>query len=117
MPGHGWAAWIRQGLRAAALLHKVHGQPAALAAQDVFRMATEHGARAAALNAGTLDPGRLADIVLLNLDQPHLAPAGDILPLIVYCAQGRDVDTVIVNGRVVLAGGELTQADEAAAAE
>jgi 5-methylthioadenosine/S-adenosylhomocysteine deaminase len=100
-------------MRVAALLHKVHGQPAAMAAQDVFRMATEHGARAAAINTGALDPGRLADMVLLNLDQPHLTPVGDIVQLIVYCAQGRDVDTVIVDGRVVVAGSALTQADEA----
>jgi 5-methylthioadenosine/S-adenosylhomocysteine deaminase len=100
-------------MRTAALLHKVHGQPAAVAAADVFRMATEHSARAAALNAGTLDPGRLADVVLVNLDQPHLAPAGDILQLLVYSAQGRDVDTVIVDGRVVVSGGALTLADEA----
>ncbi|MCC7361538.1 MAG: amidohydrolase [Anaerolineales bacterium] len=100
-------------MRFAALLHKVEGQADALTAQDAFRMATEHSARAAGIDAGVLDPGRLADVVLLNLEQPHLAAPGEIVPLLVYCAQGRDVDTVIVDGRIVVAGGRLTLADEA----
>jgi 5-methylthioadenosine/S-adenosylhomocysteine deaminase len=99
-------------MRAAALLHKVRGQPAALAAQDVFRMATEHAAQAADIRAGTLDPGRLADLALVDLDRPHLVPADEIIPLLVYSARGSDVNTVIVNGRIVVAGGQLTQADE-----
>ena len=100
-------------MRFAALLHKVEGQADALPAQQAFKMATEHSAQAAGIAAGVLDPGRLADVVLVNLDQPHLAAPGEIVPLLVYCAQGRDVDTVIVDGRIVVAGGHLTMADEA----
>jgi 5-methylthioadenosine/S-adenosylhomocysteine deaminase len=100
-------------MRLAALLHKVQGQPAALAAQDVFKMATEHSAGAAAIDAGTLDPGRLADVVLVDLDRPHLTPMGDVVTTLVYCARGSDVDTVIVDGRVVVDGGQLLLADEA----
>ena len=100
-------------MRAAALLHKVRGGAQALTAQAVFEMATEHGARAIGLNAGTLDPGRLADLALIDLNRPHLVPDHDIVPLLVYCAHGRDVDTVIVDGQVVLANGRPTRVDEA----
>ncbi len=100
-------------MRAAALLQKVHGGASALPAQAAFAMATEHGARAAGLNAGTLDPGRLADLALINLNRPHLVPDHDIVPLLVYCARGSDVETVIVDGRVVLQAGRPTRVDEA----
>jgi 5-methylthioadenosine/S-adenosylhomocysteine deaminase len=100
-------------MRAAALLHKVTGGAAALPAQTVFAMATEHGARVAGLNAGTLDPGRLADLALIDLNRPHLVPDHDIVPLLVYCGRGSDVDTVIVDGQVVLQNGRPTLVDEA----
>ncbi|MCC7361562.1 MAG: amidohydrolase [Anaerolineales bacterium] len=100
-------------MRAAALLHKVRGDAETLTAQAAFVMATEHGARAAGLNAGTLDPGRLADLALIDLNRPHLVPDHDIVPLLVYCAHGSDVDTVIVDGQVVVARGRPTRVDEA----
>lgn len=100
-------------MRAAALLHKVTSGAEALPAETVFAMATEHGARAAGLNAGTLDPGRLADLALVDLNRPHLAPDHDIVPLLVYCARGSDVDTVIVDGRVVVEQGRPVLVDEA----
>lgn len=100
-------------MRTAAMLHKVRGQPAALSARDVFRMATEHSARAAAIDAGTLDPGRLADVVLVDLDRPHLTPVDDVVALLVFSGRGSDVETVIVDGRIVVSGGRLTLADEA----
>jgi 5-methylthioadenosine/S-adenosylhomocysteine deaminase len=100
-------------MRAAALLHKVESGATALPAQTAFAMATEHGARAAGLNAGTLDPGRLADLVMIDLDRPHLVPDHDIVPLLVYCGRGSDVETVIVDGRVVVQGGRPLLVDEA----
>jgi 5-methylthioadenosine/S-adenosylhomocysteine deaminase len=102
-------------MRAAALLHKLMAGPAALPVETVFAMATENGARAAGINAGRLDPGRLADVVLIDLNRPHLTPPHDIVPLLVYCGRGSDVDTVIVNGRIVVQAGKAVLVDEAEA--
>jgi len=61
---------------------------------------------------GSVAPGYLADLVLLNFKGLHTAPNYSLLDNIVYCCNGRDVDTVVVNGRVVVRAGRLTTADE-----
>jgi 5-methylthioadenosine/S-adenosylhomocysteine deaminase len=102
-------------MRVASLLQKVAAEdPAVISAADVFRMATENGARACGIDAGTIDPGRLADLAVVNLGQPHLLPVHDILNSLVYCAKGSDVDTVIIDGRVVMHGHKLVTMDEQA---
>ena len=102
-------------MRAAVLLARVSaGDAAALSAADVFRMATEHGARACGLDAGTLDVGRLADIAIVDLSGPHLRPVHDIVKTLVYCARAADVRDTIINGRVVMREREVTTVDEAA---
>jgi 5-methylthioadenosine/S-adenosylhomocysteine deaminase len=100
-------------MRAAVLLQKVQGRPEALTARAAFCMATENGARACGLNAGTIDPGRLADLTLVDLNQPHLTPDHDLVPLLVYCGKGSDVNTVIVDGHVVVRDRHLMLTDEA----
>ncbi len=95
-------------MRAGALLQKVAGEdPSVISAADVFRMATENGARACRIDAGTLDPGRLADLVLVDLSGAHLVPVHDIINSLVYCAKGSDVETVIIDGQVVMQGRKL----------
>lgn len=102
-------------MRTAALLQKVAaGDPGVLSAADVFRMATENGARACRLDAGTIDPGRLADLAIVNLAQPHLLPVHDIINSLVYCARGSDVDTVVIDGQVVMRARRLLTMDEQA---
>ena len=102
-------------MRVGALLQKVAGEdPSVISAADVFRMATENGARACRIDAGTLDPGRLADLVLVDLGGVHLAPIHDIINSLVYCAKSSDVDTVIIDGRVVMQGRVLVTMDEQA---
>jgi 5-methylthioadenosine/S-adenosylhomocysteine deaminase len=86
--------------------------PGVISAVDVFRMATENGARACRIDAGTIDPGRLADLALVDLGQPHLLPVHDILNSLVYCAKGSDVDTVIIDGQIVMQGRKLITMDE-----
>ena len=100
-------------MRAAALLQKVQHGADKLVAHDVFKMATENGACALGINAGTIDPGKLADLTLVNLDRPHLLPIHDIISSLVYCGKGSDVDTVIVDGKVVVKNGHLRNIDEA----
>jgi 5-methylthioadenosine/S-adenosylhomocysteine deaminase len=101
--------------RMAALLHKgALENPMAITARDAFRMATQGGAQAAGLNAGTVDPGRLADLAILNLDQAHLLPLHDIVNTLVYCAKSSDVESTIIDGRLVMDRGTLTTVDQAA---
>jgi 5-methylthioadenosine/S-adenosylhomocysteine deaminase len=100
-------------MRCAALLQKVAaGDPAAISAADVFRMATENGARACQIDAGTIDPGRLADLAIVNLRRAHLLPLHDVVNSLVYCAKGSDVATTIIDGRVVMRERRLLTMDE-----
>ena len=101
-------------MRQAALIHKgVSGSPTAVAAADAFRMATQSGSRALGIpDAGAIEAGNLADITLLSLDSPHLQPVYSHLSTIVYAARASDVDTVIVDGRVLMEKRSLTTIDE-----
>ncbi len=99
--------------RLTALLHKgVLEDPMALTARDAFRMATEGGAKAAGLDAGTVDPGKLADLAMLNLDRSHMLPIHDVINTLVYCAKSSDVETTIIDGRIVMDKGVVTTVDE-----
>ncbi len=61
---------------------------------------------------GALMPGYLADVILVNIHGLHTAPNYLLLDNLVYCCTGRDVDTVIVNGEIVVQGGRLLRLDE-----
>lgn len=100
---------VFQEMGFAAMLHKVHPSRAtALPARDVLAMATSGGAGVFDLSSslGRLEPGAWADIVLIDLQQPHLQPFHGP-NLLVYSGCGADVRTVIVNGRLVVLNGEL----------
>jgi 5-methylthioadenosine/S-adenosylhomocysteine deaminase len=75
-------------------------------------MATRNGARAFGLDAGVLAPGMLADLVLLRRDTPAFTPLNDVMGQLVFCENGSSVDTVIVNGEVVVEGGRPTKVNE-----
>jgi 5-methylthioadenosine/S-adenosylhomocysteine deaminase len=64
------------------------------------------------IDAGTIDPGRMADLVIVNLRKPHLVPVHDIINSLVYCAKGEDVETTIINGEIVMRDRELVSMDE-----
>ncbi len=103
-------------MRFAALLHKgINEDPAAITARQVFQMATQAGAEAFGIAAGTLDPGKLADLAIVRLDRPHLVPLHDIINTLVYCARASDVETTIVGGEIVMQDGMIRTVDEAAA--
>ncbi len=101
-------------LRLAALIHNQAGTDFNLwiTPEQALTMATRHGARAFGLEAGALAPGQLADLVLLRRDTPAFTPLNDVLGQLVFCENGTSVDTVIVNGEIVVKGGTLTQVDE-----
>jgi cytosine/adenosine deaminase-related metal-dependent hydrolase len=79
---------------------------------QALRMATREGARAFGLPTGILAPGRLADIVLLRRDTPAFTPLNNVLSQLALCENGSSVDTVLVDGEVVLEKGALTRRHE-----
>ena len=102
-------------MRFAALLPKgLALDPRAMCAAQVLRMATVHGARACGINAGVLAPGRLADLITVAIDRPHTLPGHDPMCTLVYCARADDVQTVVVNGRLVMDQRFLLTIDEEA---
>jgi 5-methylthioadenosine/S-adenosylhomocysteine deaminase len=79
-------------------------------------MATRWGAGALGLGdqLGSIQTGKRADIITLNMRSPHLTPAYDLYSLIVYSAMASDIEDVMIDGRPVLRGGELITGDEEA---
>ena len=100
---------------AAKLAKFASGDPSVLPAETVFRMATAGGARVLNLHdrIGSLEPGKLADIVLVNAGRPGLVPLYRVYSHLVYAARGSDVTTVLVGGRVVVRDGRAITVDEA----
>jgi 5-methylthioadenosine/S-adenosylhomocysteine deaminase len=98
-----------------ALVHKARGGDyrAWPTAADAFQMATAGGSSVAGhgQRLGRLEPGAKGDLVLLRRDSLALAPLNDPVRQLVYGAPSRDVDTVVVDGRVVMRAGKLTGID------
>ncbi len=104
--------------RTAALLAKgVAGSPTALPAGEALAMATLNGARALGLDAdiGSIEPGKYADLVAVDLSATRTRPLYDVVPQLVYSAAASQVTDVWVAGRALLADGVLTTIDEDAA--
>lgn len=98
----------------AAKLHKVSsGDATALPARTVFDMATVGGARALGLadRIGSIETGKRADIVLIDLDRPELTPMYDVYSHLVYAIKAGHVDTVLIEGRVVVEAGRVQTVD------
>ena len=96
---------ILSEMSTAAKVHKaVSNDPTVLNAKTALLMATRWGADALGLGGitGSLEKGKAADIAIINLNKPHLTPLYDIYSHIVYSAQPSDVETVFVNGNLLL---------------
>ena len=99
-----------QEMNAAALVYKGAGKDAqAVSAADVLTMATEGGAKAIGMEGrlGVIKEGALADIILLDLYQPQFFPSNNLVSALVYSAKGSEVDTVIIDGRIVMEEGKV----------
>ena len=103
-------------MRTAALIQKALHGAEVLPALAVLRMATIDGARALGLDQeiGTIEVGKRADLTLLNLEALHTTPHPDPVSTIVYAAEASNVETVIIDGRVVMRAARLTTMDEGA---
>lgn len=101
-------------MRTCALLHKVAtGIPTVMPAYQVLEMATVKGAAALGLEkVGSLQAGYKADIVMLDLHQPHLTPLYDPIANLVYAAQSSDIKTVIIDGNLVMKDHHVLTMDE-----
>jgi 5-methylthioadenosine/S-adenosylhomocysteine deaminase len=109
-----------EAMRFAALLHKVGNlDPTVITANQVFEMATINGARALGLGdeLGSLEIGKKADIAILDLKKPNTTPVHNVISSIVYCANGDNVDTTIVDGQVVMENGIIRTVNEAKVVE
>ena len=102
-------------MKAASLLQKVHYQDAGVIdPYSVLHMATVGGAKALGLESvcGTIEVGKRADLILVDIDTIHSQPINDTFSQIVHCAKASDVRTVMVNGEMLLRDGKLTRHDE-----
>ncbi len=107
-----------QEMDTAAKLHKVHHlDPTVMAAPAVLGLATRGGARALNLHhrLGSLEPGKQADLIVINGDQPHLVPLYNPFSQLVYAATGADVRTVVIAGSIVMEDRRLLTLDVAEA--
>jgi len=97
-----------------AKLHKVAGlDPTALPAETVLKMAVRNGAEALGLGAsiGEIAPGKCADLIVLDLQKPHLTPLYEPVSHLVYAARGSDVRHSIIHGRLVMEDRRLLTLD------
>lgn len=103
-------------LKEAYLAAVIHDWPVgSTPARTCLAMATREGARALGLEdeIGTVEVGKKADLIVLNLESARMTPLHDLERALIYAGRASDVETVIVDGRIVLDGGVLTTVDEA----
>jgi len=118
-PGSNDGLDLLRDLRTAVFSQRgIQRDPTLISSRQALEMVTCSGARALSLEqvTGTIEIGKRADIITVNLDQPHLTPhyEGDkkaIQSLLVYCATGRDVDHVFVDGELLVVGGRHLKVD------
>ncbi len=97
----------------AALYQKAYtGDPTVLPAKEAVALATENGARALGIDAGEIAPGKLADIVLIDLRAPQLYPGHSLVSDLAYAANGSCVDTVICDGKILMQDRKVEGEDE-----
>lgn len=88
--------------------------PTVVPAENILEMATINGARAMGLGEqiGSIEVGKRADFIIINMDKPHLTPCFDPVSTIVYAAHGSDVDTVVVDGKILMQNRKILTLNE-----
>ena len=106
-------------MRTAALLQKLAHGPEVLPAARVLRMATIDGAHALGLDQeiGSIEVGKRADVIVVDLNQLHSSPSPDVVSALVYSVQSSDVRTTIIDGRLVMRDRKLLTLDESVVIE
>ena len=114
-PGSNNSQDMLEVLKFTACLQKIGTMEAmSMLPDSVLSMNYSGGMQAMGLSGkiGSLHPGALADITIVDLMRPHIAPVHSPQSALVYNANGNDVDTVIVNGKILMKGAKLTEIDE-----
>ena len=108
-------------MKAAALLHKVSTPdfPHGPSASEMLRAGTINGARTAMIDGetGSLEAGKKADLLILNMKTLNFTPLNDVRNHLVYCENGTSIEKVMVNGEIVVEDNRLKRVDEAALLE
>ena len=107
-------------MKSAAVYNKIKANdPTVMPAAKVIRMATIEGAKAIGLDQeiGSLEPGKKADIIVINMREPGLAPVilepvPNIVPNLVYAARGHEVETVMIDGKLIMENRRLLTVEE-----
>lgn len=97
-----------------AILNKgVTGNPTVVPAIEALKMATINGAKALCMDKelGSIEENKKADIIIVDMNKPHFYPMHDVVSSMVYTAQGSDVETVIINGNIVMENYEIKTVD------
>ncbi len=115
-PGSNNSEDMLSTLKYTACLHKIHNLDAqVIYPKDVLQMATRNGAVALGDNKlGQIAPGMKADLLLIDWKKPHVAPVHKADSALVYNTTGGDVDTVFVDGKIVVENKKSTLVDEMA---
>lgn len=102
-------------IKTAAYLQKVtYNSAKALSGEDVIKMATIEGARVLGIDSevGSLEEGKKADIIIIDINKPHLCPMHNIYSLLAYSVNGADVETSIIDGKIVMENRVVANVDE-----
>ncbi|MEM2104546.1 MAG: amidohydrolase [Candidatus Bathyarchaeia archaeon] len=105
------AADMFEVMKVAALLHKgINKNPTLMPATQVLGLATLNGAKALSWDheIGSIETGKKADLAIINMAKPHLSPVHNEVSHLVYAAKSMDVETVIINGKIVMENRQLT---------
>jgi cytosine/adenosine deaminase-related metal-dependent hydrolase len=106
---------LLRDLRLASYIHKARTlDPTTMPAETVLEMATINGAKAMGLadQIGSLEVGKKADLVVIDVSKPHLTPTPNPVSAVVCAASGSDVDTVMIDGRFIVRDGHVLTMDE-----
>ena len=88
--------------------------PTVITAEDVLKMATIEGARVLGIDSevGSIEVGKKADIIIIDLNKPHLCPVHNIYSTLAYSVNGADVETTIIDGKIVMENRQIVNVDE-----
>jgi cytosine/adenosine deaminase-related metal-dependent hydrolase len=88
--------------------------PTVVPAESILEMATINGAKSMGIEdqVGSIEEGKKADLIVIDMDKPHLTPAPDPVSTIVYAAHGTDVETVMIDGKMIMKHRDVLTLDQ-----
>lgn len=102
-------------MKTAAYLQKVNTmEPSSISAYDILKMATIEGAKVLGMEneIGSLEQGKKADMIFIKTDKLHMCPANDVCANLVYSSNGADVESVMIDGKIIMQNRKMINLDE-----